>query len=115
MLNSGIWARGYVRRCNLAGLSCVIASKGASEAGAIYICITMTGQKGRVLCPAPGPAYDENGERNWSCPLGPEPVPLTEIEDYLARQKRFDPDIWIIDVDDKTGEALIEPSSIVQS
>ena len=107
MLKTEIWVKGYVRQCDLAGLPCVIVNRGAPEAGAVYICVTISNGHGQVYSPAPGPAYDGEGGRNWETPLGPGPVSMADIDAYLARQLKFDPDIWIIEVQDKTGLALI--------
>jgi hypothetical protein len=40
--------------------------------------------------------------------LGAAPVTQEEIERFLARQVAFDPDIWILDIDDPAGTALLD-------
>ena len=107
MLKSEIWVKAHLRRCFSSGLTAVIVNKGAPEAGAIYVQVTISSQEVRIFSPAPGPAYDERGERTWSQPLGSAPVSPDKASEYLARQKSFDPDIWIIDIDDRTGTGLL--------
>jgi len=97
-----------MRRCFATGLTAVVVNKGAPEAGAIYIQVTISRQLVRVFAPAPGPAYSEEGERNWSHPLGAEPVSVEKAQEYFARQLSFDPDIWIIDIDDQRGGGLLK-------
>jgi len=108
MLKSEIWVKAHLHRCFAAGLTAVIANKGAPEAGAIYVQVTMSPHKVRVFAPAPGPAYGDDGQRNWSQPLGEAPVDIEAAQDYFSRQKSFDPDIWIIDIDDRKGTGLLE-------
>jgi len=108
MLKSEIWVKAHLRRCFAAGLTAVIANKGAPEAGAVYVQVTISSQLVRVFAPAPGPAYNDDGARNWSQPLGELPVKVEAANTYFARQLSFDPDIWIIDIDDPQGTGLLE-------
>ena len=108
MLKSEIWVKAHLRRCFTAGLTAVVANKGAPEAGAIYVQVTMSPHEVRVFAPAPGPAYNDEGKRNWVQPLGEVPVNVEAATEYFTRQKSFDPDIWIIDIDDRRGTGLLE-------
>ncbi len=62
----------------------------------------------RLLGPPPGSAFDANGERHWHSIFGAEPVPAQVANEYLSKQISYDPDIWIIDIDDRRGDALLE-------
>ncbi len=108
MLKSEIWVKAHLRRCFSAGLTAVIANKGAPEAGAVYVQVTISSQQVNVFAPAPGPTYNDDGQRNWSQPLGHEPVSAEKAAEYFARQRSFDSDIWIIDIDDRQGTGLLD-------
>lgn len=110
-LKSEIWVQAHLRRCFAAGLSGVVARRGAQEAGAVYVKVTVARGQTRLFGPAPGPAYDEHGRRRWVEPLGPEPVAEAEADRFLARQASFDPDIWILDIDDPLGGGLLEAAA----
>jgi hypothetical protein len=103
-----IWVKAHLRRCFAAGLTGVVARRGAAEAGSVFVKVTMPEGTARILAPAAGPAYDEDGRRRWDNPLGGEPVPQDDIDRYLARQIAFDPDIWILDIDDPGGTGLLD-------
>lgn len=107
MLKSEIWVKAHLRRCFGAGLTAVVAHKGASEAGSVYVQVTMSSDEIVVFAPAPGPSYDESGKRNWTKPLGEKPVTADQARQYLQRQLSFDRDIWIIDIDDRSGGGLL--------
>lgn len=108
MLKSEIWVKAHLRRCFSSGLTAVIANKGAPEAGAVYVQVTISAREVRVFAPAPGPAYNDDGVRTWSQPLGAAPVQPEKAQEYFSRQKSFDPDIWIIDIDDRDGTGLLD-------
>ena len=106
-LKTEIWVKGHLRRCFAAGLTGVVARRGAPEAGAVFVKVMLPEGTGRLLAPAPGPTYGEHGDRRWAAPLGSDPVGLEDIERFLARQTAIDPDIWIIDIDDPGGTGLL--------
>jgi hypothetical protein len=106
-LKTEIWVKAHLRRCFAAGLTGVVARRGAPEAGAVFVKITLPEGTGRVLAPAPGPSYGADGERLWVAPLGNDPVQQEDIDRFLARQTAVDPDIWILDIDDPGGTGLL--------
>jgi hypothetical protein len=103
-----IWVKAHLRRCFAEGLTGVVARRGAAEAGAVFVKISLPDGYAKLLGPAPGPAYDSHGRRTWSAPLGPDPVSSQEADRYLSRQAAIDPDIWVLDIDDATGTGLLE-------
>jgi hypothetical protein len=109
-LKSEIWIQALVRRCNAEGNFCTVVKKGASEAGAIFIVVNRLDGTFHLFGPAPGPAYDDNGDRRFIEEL---PYPTTEknIGELLARRRKFDSDLWIVEIDDRHGTAGIKPAS----
>lgn len=107
-LKAEIWVKAHLRRCFAAGLTAVVARRGAAEAGAVFIKVSLPGGAVRLLAPAPGPTYDDAGRRSWVAPLGNDPVSPEEVERFLARQTAVDPDIWILDIDDASGSGLLD-------
>ncbi len=110
MLKTKIWVQAYLKTCHAAGLTGVVAHKGAEEAGAVFIRIFISNDSVRLFAPQPGPTYDEHGSRNWCNPLGTEPVSAETADDYVKRQLSFDSDIWVLDIEDKEGSGLLEIS-----
>ena len=106
-VKSGIWVDAHIRRCQANGFMVFLAKRGAEEAGAIYVRAIMLKGLARLFGPAPGPSYDGQGNRRFTYPLGADPLPERDIDEYLARQKQYDPDIWILDVEDPEGFALL--------
>ena len=105
-VKSDIWVAAYRKRCDLQGLPCLIVRKGASEAGTIYVCIRISAEQVWLMGPPAGPSLDERGDRIFE-PCFDTAVPESQIDDYLARQARYDPDIWVIEVEDRQGQAFL--------
>jgi hypothetical protein len=62
-----------------------------------------------LYLPAPQTAYDDSRpiERIF-IPASPQPVPEAAVEERLAREIRFDPDIWIVETEDKAGRHFLD-------
>ena len=86
------------------GIYGAVVRKGAEEAGAVYVIVDHLDRTCHLFGPAPGPSHDETGERRWALEL-PYPATSEDIKEVLARKARFDPDIWIVEVEDRKGTA----------
>jgi len=113
-VKSGIWVNAHLRRCNASGISAMLIKRGAEEAGSIYVKINRLDGRVILLGPAPGPAYDERGERRWSRLIADEPVLEIDADQYLQRIRSVDPDIWIIEIEDAKSTGLLDFSTTGQ-
>jgi hypothetical protein len=103
-LKSEIWVAALLRRCQGQGLYGAVIHKGAAEAGAIYVVINHLDNTYDLLVPPPGPAYDEAGERRFASHFA-KPVSWPEASAVVARQRKFDPDLWAVEIEDRHGLA----------
>lgn len=109
-LKSGIWVSAYIRRCYADGVFAAVRRRGAEEAGAIFIKVNRLDGTADVYGPAPQSAFGEGEplDRAFSPAMKTMPAPDAEAEAWLARQIRFDPDLWIIETEDRTGRHLLD-------
>ena len=109
-LKSGIWVAAYLRRCQVEGVDAVLRRRGAEEAGAVFVKVALLDGTAEVFGPAPQSAFDEArpADRAFSPALKAQPVPDADAEAYLARQIKFDPDIWIVEVEDRAGRNFLD-------
>jgi hypothetical protein len=110
-LKSGIWVSAYLRRCQIEGAYAAVRRRGAEEAGAVFIIVNRLDGTATLYGPAPQSAFDEAqpAERMFSAALGGEtPVPEADIEARLKREMRFDPDIWIVEIEDRAGRHFLD-------
>lgn len=100
-LSAGIWVTAYLARLSGEGVYAHVALRGDPHAGAIAVkCATMDG-RARVFTRA----RDAEGARIWDLAHdGSE----EEADAYLARQRGFDPDLWIVEVEDPKGRHLLD-------
>ena len=109
-LKSGVWVSAYVRRCYVEGVFAVIRRRGADEAGAIFIKVNRLDDTADVYGPAPQAALggDEPLDRAFSPAMKTMPALDGDAEAYLAQQIRFDPDLWIIETEDRAGRHFLD-------
>jgi hypothetical protein len=109
-VKSDIWVAAYVRRCYVEGAFAAVRRRGAEEAGAVFIKVARLDGTAELFGPAPQSAFDEARptDRAFVRCLKSQPAPEAEVEAYLAREIKFDPDVWIIEVEDRTGRNFLD-------
>jgi hypothetical protein len=109
-LKSGIWVAAYLRRCQAEGAFAAVRRRGAEEAGAIFVKINRLDGSAEVYGPAPQTVFEEAhpADRAFSPGLRQQPAPDADVEAYLAKQIRFDPDVWIVEVEDRAGRHFLD-------
>lgn len=109
-LKSAIWVAAYVRRCHGGGAFAAVRRRGAEEAGAIFIKLNRLDGAAELFGPAPQAVFDDAhpSDRAFTRSLGEAPVPEAKVEERLAREVRFDPDVWIIEVEDRAGRHFLD-------
>ena len=114
-LKSGIWASAYLRRCDTEGVFAAVRRRGADEAGAVFIKVNRVDGTGILYGPAPQAVFDEArpAERLFTVILGRDgPVADADIEARLTREISFDPDIWILEVEDRSGRNFLDAAVV---
>ncbi len=103
-LRSDFWVSAHLRRLNDGAIPAVLRRRGAAEAGAIFVKIDRLDGTADLYGPAPQALMAEAedlGERRFTAVLmGATPL---DVEEKLARELRFDSDLWIIEIDDREG------------
>ncbi len=102
-LKAGIFVRALLRRAEVAGASGFIMRKGAEEAGAVIIRVARLDGQSQVL----SQARAGDGALVWQQPLGPL-VTDARAAEWCAKQLRFDPDLWIVEIEDRQGRAFVD-------
>ncbi len=85
--------------------------RGAEEAGAVFIKISRLDGTATLYGPAAQSTFDEArpADRVFTAMIGGNrPVPEADIEARLTREIRFDPDIWIVEVEDRAGRNFLD-------
>src|SRR5271155_3443945 len=109
-LKSALWVAAYLRRCQVEGVFAVVRRRGAEEAGAVFVRISRLDGTSDLFGPAPQSAFDaaSGADRAFSASLTEQPASDTAIESYLAREVKFDSDVWIVEVEDRLGRNFLD-------
>jgi len=102
-LKAGLFVRALIRRAEVAGASAYVVRHGAEEAGAIILRLSPPGATATVLTQA----RRGEGELVWVKPIGDAPD-AEKIAGWCEKQIRIDPDIWIVDIEDREGRAFVD-------
>ncbi len=101
-LTADIWVSAYLNRLRLEGIPAFVVAKGDATAGAVLVKLnTLDGQ---------ARAYQRSfdmmtGARSWMVLTEGEE---REVDEAIARQCGFDPDLWVIEVEDRAGRHLLD-------
>jgi hypothetical protein len=108
-LRSDIWVAAYLRRVAVQGAVAVLRRRGAAEAGAIYVKIDRLDGRAALFEPAPQSEVGERGvERLWARAHKQEWVEPDFVEARMAREIAFDPDLWLVEVEDREGRCWLD-------
>ena len=107
-LKAEIWVKAYIRRCQHEGAAAVLARRGDEDAGAIYIKVSRLDGTALLFGPAPAGLHEAREDRRWVACLDRAPATEADVDAYLQRQIDFEPDIWIIAVEDSRGRHFLE-------
>ena len=101
-LKSNLYVQALIRRCETAGASAYLVRRGAEEAGAIFLKLNRLDGTMTVMSQT-----SRGDERVWMRPLG-EAADEARVSDYFAKQIRIDPDIWIVEIEDRAGRTFVD-------
>jgi hypothetical protein len=103
-LKTGLWIRALIRRCDLAAIAIAVVARGDADSGAVLLKLNDHASGVTVLAQARGP----NGGLVWMRVTGPSPVAETDADSYIARQRRRDPDVWVVEIEGAAAGSVIE-------
>lgn len=101
-LATGIWVSAYLARLRLHDIPAFVTAKGDETAGAVLVKSNTLNGQGRLF----QRSLDlMTGARAWiTLAEGDE----AEVDASIERQRRFDPDLWVIEVEDRQGRTLLD-------
>lgn len=105
-LTSDFFVSALVRRCFSENAYASVVSKGALEAGAIYIVVDRRDGFFDLYGPAPQSAFQPGapGGRLFEALL--TSAPKEDLDRRLASERRMDPDVWIVEIEDRDGRVF---------
>ena len=107
-LTSSFFVAAHLRRCASEGVVAVLRRRGSPEAGAIFIKVDRLDGTSDLYGPTPQSlAMEGQGERRFAR-IGDAPLDNLAAEEKLAREIRFDSDLWILEIEDRAGRTFLD-------
>ena len=105
-LTARVWIDAYLRRLSLMNIPAYITHKGDATAGVVMVKLATL--DGKATCYQR--SYDlMTGERAWVVlSEGDE----AEVDAAIARQRQFDRDLWVVEVEDREGRHLLDEEGL---
>jgi hypothetical protein len=102
LLSTDIWVAALIRRAEQGGAFATVLRKGDARAGAVIVkLVNRRAGTSRLLAEA----TRGDGERVWMRPLLSSQEP--DLEAYIERTARIDPDLWVVEIDDNRGRHFL--------
>lgn len=97
-LPTDLWVAANMRAADAQGIPMTVVRKGDRARGTVMLKLNRLDRTFTVLTQV------RRDERLvWSRGTGPDPVTEADADSYIARQLRYDPDLWVIEVEDRHG------------
>jgi hypothetical protein len=103
-LKSGLWVAAYLRRCAGENIAGYVVRKGDDTSGTVIVKVNLLDGRARILVAG----YDNQGERIWIPGLKDDPAPEADIDAYVVRAVCRDPDVWVVEIENRSGDARLE-------
>ncbi len=104
-LATSVWVGALIRRVMAQGDFATVLKRGEPTAGAVLV-IHRHRDTGRQS--VYGRVTGASGESTWESLAEDSAIDDQRVADYIARQRRFDPDIWMIELDIVPVQRLID-------
>lgn len=101
-LTAEFWVKAYLARLRLAGIPAFVTAHGDDTAGAVLVKLNTLDGRARAF----HRSFDlMSGERVW---VVLEEGAEAAVDAAIARQRGFDPDLWVVEVEDRDGRHLLD-------
>jgi hypothetical protein len=107
-ISTELAVKALIRRCQAAGAPAYVIRHGDDERGALFVKITLLDGRAKLLGPPPAMLSDTGRGRPLEHHLSAEGAPERDVEAYLARQIEFDPDLWLVEIEDREGRTFLD-------
>ena len=104
-LASGLWVAAYRARLEQAGIYAHVMHRGDDAAGAIAVKIALMNGRAELMTRR----YDFDGRAVWDAGGEDEEA---EVDAAIARQRGYDRDLWVIEVEDPRGRHLLDEEGL---
>lgn len=106
-LRTDIWVAALIRQVETTGALVTVVKKGAVEAGTVFLIVDGGDGTGDLYGPAPQSIFDTDRPTDRVFIQLAAQSTLPDLETRLSSEKRFDPDLWIIEIQDRQRRPFV--------
>lgn len=101
-LTARFWVDAYLARLGLQNIPAFVVAHGDDTGGAVLVKLATLDGQAKVF----QRSFDlESGAQKWmELASGAE----RDVDEVITRQRGFDPDLWVIEVEDREGRHLLD-------
>ncbi len=103
-LKSELRVQAWIRQCTARGLMATVARKGDVEAGAVILKVNRFAAGCEVFSGVSAP----DGSEAWLRASGPKAISEKDADAYVARQAKYDPDVWVLEIEDPKAQFTLD-------
>jgi len=96
------WVQAYLTRLRLNDIPAFVTARGDATAGAVMVKLNTLDGKAAAF----QRSFDlMSGDRAWVALVEGDEA---DVDAALTRQRRYDPDLWLVEVEDRAGRHLLD-------
>ncbi len=107
-LRTDIWVSALIRQAENAGALVTIAKKGAVEAGTVFLVVDGGEGTNDLYGPAPQSVFETDRPADRIFVRLAAAALLPDLEKRLSSERQFDPDLWIVEIQDKQRRPFVD-------
>ena len=97
-----VWVSALIRRAEIGGAFATVARRGDARAGTVLVKTYNPRTREAALYSG---AWGPDGERLWMRPVDSQAE--SELDAYVERTARYDPDLWVVEIEDVDGRHFL--------
>lgn len=105
-LTARFWVDAYLARLRFQDIPAFVVAHGDDTAGAVLVKLSTLDGQARAF----SRSFDiMTGDRMWHEHIAGADA---DVEASIAKQRSFDPDLWVIEVEDRAGRHLLDQDGL---
>lgn len=107
-LKAKLWVQAQLRASMAEGIAATVVRRGDPDAGSVLLKMN----QGSAGCCVLTQVRDAEGRPAWLRGTGPDLVPEAAADAYIDRQTARDPDLWVVEIEDRQGRPPVSGTVI---
>jgi hypothetical protein len=107
-LPTELWLKAHLRRLAFDAIPAYVTHKGSKTGGTVLLKLNQLDLGCRILTQA----RDAEGRLGWLGAKGGAFMPEAEADAYVARAVARDPDLWVVEIEDRQGRHPFEGKTL---